>query len=157
MVTPDEMLEYQNANATITLASGLEEYCASHSDLVGDRGVSPAAREFFRGHDAAHVVFGCSTTLLNEAMVKVWSFFGTTRGLGLIRDYRLPESQEIYEQLEWGPIARTALRSITVVPRVMARCARMHKRWPWSDFDGHRGESLRDLRREYGIRVLNVE
>ena len=58
------------------------------------------AREFFLCHDTAHVVFGCSTALVNEAMVKIWSFFGTTRGLRLVREYRLPESQEIYEQLE---------------------------------------------------------
>lgn len=36
--------------------------------------------EFFRCHDAAHVVFGCGTGLDDEAVVKIWSFFGTTRG-----------------------------------------------------------------------------
>ena len=151
------MLEYQHSDTSLTLGSGLAEYYASHADLVTGRGVSSPAREFFRCHDAAHVVFGCSTTLLNEAMVKIWSFFGTTRGLSLVREYRLPESQEIYEQLEWGPIAHTALRSVTVVPRVMARCIRMHKRWPWSDFETYRQVPLRELRHEYGIRVLNVD
>ncbi|MCZ6783045.1 MAG: hypothetical protein O7G30_07010 [Proteobacteria bacterium] len=151
------MLEYQHPDTTLTLESGLAEYYASGTDLVNGRGVSPAAREFFRCHDAAHVVFGCDTTLLNEAMVKMWSFFGTTRGLGLVREYRLPESQEIYEQLEWGSIGRTALRSVTVVPRVMARCLRMHKRWPWPDFETYRPLALRELRREYGIQVLIVD
>ena len=151
------MLEYQHADTPLTLESGLAEYYASRADLAGGRGASTAAREFFRCHDAAHVVFGCSTTLLNEAMVKVWSFFGTTRGLGLVREYRLPESQEIYAQLEWGSIARTALRSVTVVPRVMTRCIRMHKRWPWSDSDAVRQVPLRELRRQYGIQVLIVD
>jgi hypothetical protein len=151
------MLEYQRPETTMTLESGLAEYYAGRTDLVSGRGVSAAAREFFRCHDAAHVVFGCSTVLLNEAMVKAWSFFGTTRGLGLVRDYRLPEAQEIYEQLEWDSIARTALRSVVAVPRVMARCVRMHKRWPWSDFEAYRQVALRELRREYGIHVLNVD
>ncbi len=151
------MLEYQRTDSTLTLESGLAEYSASRDDLVGGRGVSREAREFFRCHDAAHVVFGCSTTLLNEAMVKIWSFFGTTRGLSLVREYRLPESQEIYEQLKWGPIGRTALRSVTVVPRVMARCSRMHKRWPWSEFEPYRPVALRELRHEYGIQVLTVD
>ncbi len=151
------MLEYQHSDTTLTLESGLAEYYKSRSDLVGGRGISTAAREFFRCHDAAHVVFSCRTTLLNEAMVKSWSFFGTTRGLSLVREYRLPESKEIYQQLEWGSIARTALRSVTVVPRVMARCVRMHKRWPWSDFDAHRQVALRKLRREYGVEVLIVD
>ncbi len=151
------MLEYQHSDTTLTLESGLAEYYASRADLVGGRGVSPAAREFFRCHDAAHVVFGCSTTLLNEAMVKIWSFFGTTRGLSLVREYRLPESKEIYKQLEWSSIAPTAIRSATVLPRVMTRCVRMHKRWPWSDFEVFQHVELRELRREYGIRVLIVD
>ncbi len=151
------MLDYQHSDTTLTLESGLSEYYASRADLVTGRGVSTAAHEFFRCHDAAHVVFGCSTTLLNEAMVKTWSFFGTTRGLSLVREYRLPESQEIYEQLAWAAIARTALRSVTVLPRVVARCTRMHRRWPWSDFDAHRQVALRELRREYGVEVLIVD
>lgn len=150
------MLEFQQPDTNLTLERGLEEYYSSRSDLAGGRGASQAAREFFRCHDTAHVVFGCDTTLLNEAMVKIWSFFGTTRGLSLMREYRLPESQEIYETLEWGPIGRTAARAVTVVPRVMVRCARMHARWPWSDFEPYLGLTLRDLRAEYGIRVLNV-
>ena len=51
---------------------------------------------------------------------------------------------------------RTALRATVVVPRVFARCRRMHKRWPWSDFDSHRQVELWELRREYGIEVLTV-
>lgn len=151
------MLDFQHADASLTLDEGLAEYYASRSDLAGGRGASAEAREFFRCHDAAHVVFGCSTTLLDEAMVKIWSFFGTTRGLRLLREYRLPESQEIYEELEWGEIARTASRSLVVVPRVMARCARMHARWPWAEFEHHRATPLRELRSEYGIRILSLE
>ena len=151
------MLEYRYPDTTLTLESGLAEYYESRTELVDGRGLSPVAREFFRCHDAAHVVFGCSTTLLNEAVVKIWSFFGTTRGLRLVREYRLPESQEIYEQLKWGSIARTAVQSVALAPRVMARCMRMHKRWPWSDFDAYRHVALREVRCEYGIRVLVVD
>ncbi len=151
------MLEYQSPDTDLTLEEGLAEYYASRSDLVGGRGISSDAREFFRCHDAAHVVFGCNTTLLNEAIVKIWSFFGTTAGLSLLRQYRLPESQEVYEQLEWGPIAHTALRSVVVVPRVLLRCLRMHKRWPWSEFDSYRQVLLPELRREFGIEVVTIE
>ncbi len=151
------MFDYQDPEATLTLESGIAEYYASRADLVGGRGLSPRAREFFRCHDAAHVVFGCSTNLVNEAMVKVWSFFGTTGGLGLLRDYRLPEAKEIYEQIPRNLIAPTALRSASAVPQVIARCIRMHRRWPWSDFDAYRKLGLRELRREYGIQVLVVD
>ena len=151
-----DTLEFQSFDSKLTLDQGLGEYYASRDDLVGGRGISDAAREFFRCHDVAHVVFGCNTTLTNEAMVKMWSFCGTTAGFGLLRDYRSPESKEIYETIELGPIVRTTLRSIVVIPRVLARCRRMHKRWPWSDFDAYRQVELSELRREYGIEVLTV-
>ena len=141
----------------LSTESGRAENYANNSGLVDGRSVSPVVREFFRCHDTAHVVFGCSTALVNEAMVKMWSFFGTKRGLRLVREYRLPESQEIYEQLEWDLIARTAVRSITVAPRVIVRCTCMNKRWPWSEFDQFEKLSLADLRHEFGIEVLAVE
>lgn len=75
------MLTFQQANRPATLEQGRIEYYGSQAGLITGRGVSGSAREFFCCHDAAHVVFGCSTTLTNEATVKIWSFFGTTTGL----------------------------------------------------------------------------
>lgn len=148
------MLDFQHPDSTSTLEAGLREYYASREGLVTGRG-SDVAREFFRCHDVAHVVFGCSTSLIDEAKVKMWSFFGTTGGLGLARYYRLPESKEIYETITFGPIVRTGLQSLVVVPRVLARCTRMHERWPWDAFDAHLSVPLSELRRHYGIDVLS--
>ena len=151
------MMTFQIPDAELTLEEGLAEYYASRNDLVGGRGISSDAREFFRCHDAAHVVFGCSTTLLDEAVVKIWSFFGTTAGLCLVRKYRLPEAKEVYGQLRWATIARTTIQSLVIVPRTLSRCIRMRKRWPWSDFDCYRKVSLSELRREFGIEPLATE
>ncbi len=151
------MLDFQRRDTTLTLAQGLAEYYASCDGLVSGRGLSPRAREFFRCHDAAHVVFGCSTDLLDEAAVKIWSFFGTTGGLGLLRDYRLPEAQEIYETLEVGEIARVALRSIVLVPRVLAACWRMSERWPWAEFEPYLDEPLVEIRRDFAILPVQDE
>jgi hypothetical protein len=137
-----------------TLRAGIGDYYASRSDLVSGRGMSPAATKFFRCHDAAHVVFGCSTSLTDEAVVKLWSFFGTTAGFSLVRAYRLPESQEIYTRLEWEPIVSTAFRSLFLAPLVITRCLRMKKRWPWSEFEQYLDVPIRDLRHEYGIRIV---
>ncbi len=150
------MLSFQFPDCEITLEEALTEYYGSRDDLLTGRGISDSARKFFRCHDAAHVVFGCSTTLTNEAMVKVWSFFGTTAGFSLLRDYRSPESKEIYEQIRWSDVGRTALRSVANVPLVLFRCLRMHKRWPWSDFGQYLDVPLAEIRREYGIRVVTT-
>ncbi len=149
------MLEYQRQDASLTLADGLLEYYASREGLVGGRGISEAARTFFRCHDAAHVVFGCTTSLPDEGVVKLWSFFGTTAGLRLLRDYRLPESQEIYGQLRWREMVAAAATAVTAIPRVLWRARQMHKRWPWSGFDAYLSVPLGELRREFGIRLLS--
>ena len=102
LATGWSMLQYQRPDSDLTLAEGLHEYYASREGLVSGRGISEQAREFFRCHDAVHVVFGCSTALIDEAAVKLWSFFGTSGGLNVWRGYRLPESKEIYEQIRGG-------------------------------------------------------
>ena len=150
------MLSFQSPDCEITLEESLGEYYGSRDDLVTGRGASDSARKFFRCHDAAHVVFGCSTTLTNEAMVEIWSFFGTTAGFSLIRDYRSPESKEIYEQIEWGDVPGTALRSTVNLPLVLFRCLRMKKRWPWSDFEKYTNVRVAEIRREFGISIVTV-
>jgi hypothetical protein len=119
--------------------------------------MSAAAREFFRCHDAAHVVFGCDTTLTNEGVVKLWSFFGTTAGLGLLRDYNSPESKEIYQQIGPADVLTTTVQLLPLVPRVLVRCARMKKRWPWAEFEASLERKLVEIRAEYGIEVLGTE
>jgi hypothetical protein len=148
------MLQYQRPDTELTLAEGLREYYASREGLVSGRGISEEAREFFRCHDAAHVVFGCSTALLDEAVVKIWSFFGTSAGFALWRGYRLPESKEIYEQITWRDTAATGFRAVVAVPLVLGRCLRMRRRWPWADFERHLEVPLPEIRREYGIQPL---
>ena len=150
------MLKFQQAETEMTLREGLGEYYGSQAGLVTGRGASDSAREFFRCHDAAHVVFGCSTSLTNEAIVEIWSSFGTTAGLSLLRDYRSPESKEIYQQIKWSDVPETALRSLVSVPRVLLRCRKMRKRWPWHDFDGYLDLRLDAIRNEFGVAIVAV-
>jgi len=147
------MLQYQRPHTEVTLAEGLREYYTSREGLVSGRGISEEAREFFRCHDAAHVVFGCSTALVDEAAVKVWSFLGTDGGLAVWRGYRLPESKEIYEQITWRDTVTTAVRAAATLPLVVWRCLRMRERWPWTDFDRHLWRPLSEIRSEYGIEL----
>lgn len=147
-------MEYQRAESVQTLGEGLAEYYGSRGDLLQGRGLSAAAQDFFRCHDAAHVVFGCSTTLVQEGIVKIWSFFGTTEGFKLLRGYRLPESQQIYERLGWGEIASATLRLVVAVPLVIWRSSRMRKRWPWHEFERYDAMPLAEIRREFGIELV---
>lgn len=74
------MARYQDPECSLTLAEALAEFRELHAETLYTREMSDDSREFFRRHDIAHVVFACDTSLLNEAMVKFWTAFGTTLG-----------------------------------------------------------------------------
>lgn len=75
-----------------TLGEGLAEYHEKNPGLRKDHELSIDAREFFRCHDVVHVVYGCSTSMPDEAVVKLASLFGTTAGFQVLKGYRLNES-----------------------------------------------------------------
>lgn len=150
------MHAFEHQDSLQTLAEGVAEYYRSNPELAQGRGMSPAAQEFFRCHDAVHVVYGCGNALNDEAIVKMASLFGTTGGLDILRGYRLHESLEIYKKLRVIDVLLSMVQSIFfLIPRTLVRCARQHSRWPWNNFEKHLHVPLRDLRQEFGIRVAH--
>jgi hypothetical protein len=147
------MLAYQAQDCTVTLTEGIGAYYGAHPFLKRGATLSVEAQEFFRCHDAVHVVYGCDTSLPHEAIVKLSSFFGTTEGLGVMRGYRLYESLDIYRELRTADILHTIALAPVQVPRTLWRCARQTRRWPWAAFDAYMNVPLRDLRADFGIRV----
>lgn len=137
----------------MTLAEGLADYYARNPLLKRGESLSGPAAEFFRCHDAAHVVFGCGTSLTDEAIVKLSSIFGTTGGLSVLRGYALYESLDIYRTLPFREVVKTLLVASVVVPRTIFGCLRQRARWPWSSFDDHLNVPLRDIRRTFGVKV----
>jgi len=151
----DIVKSYQLQDSPQTLAEGIGEYYAANPGLANVRTISPEAQEFFRCHDAAHVVFGCGTALDDEAVVKIASIFGTTAGLHVLKGYRAHESIQIYKQLPLRAVLRSVAHSTVIVPRSAFRCLRQHSRWPWAEFEPYLAVPLRDIRREFGITVAH--
>lgn len=149
------MHRYQQQYSTQTLLEGLEEYHSSNTGLLGRRPLSAEAETFFHCHDVVHVVFGCNTTLPDEAVVKISTLFGTSVGLRVFRGYGTAESKEIYRKLSLFEIAVTTLQSIILVPLTIWRCARMRKRWPWRHYERYLDMPLSEIRRKFGIRVAH--
>lgn len=147
------MHAFEAQDCTMTLAEGLADYYARNPLLTRGESLSGPAAEFFRCHDAAHVVFGCGTSLTDEAIVKLSSIFGTTGGLSVLRGYALYESLDIYRTLPLSEMLKTLSVATVVVPRTIFRCLRQRARWPWSAFDDLQNLRLCDIRRMFGIRV----
>ena len=151
------MHAYQHQNAPLTLREGVAEYYRENPGLKRDDELSNATKEFFRCHDAIHVLYGCDTSLQHEAVVKLSSIFGTTGGLSVMEGYRLHDSVDIYRKLRPTDILSTMLASFVIVPRTIWRCSRQAKKWPWSDFEAHLDTPLAALREEFGIKVAQTK
>lgn len=115
-------LRYQQQRSSQTLQQGLDEYFAAYPGLVQARALSPAAQTFFRCHDTVHVVYGCSVSLQDEAVVKIASIFGTTEGFSALKGYALHESRDIYQQLGVAEVLRNIGPAIVSVPQTLLRC-----------------------------------
>ncbi len=155
---------YLEPNSTMTLAEGLREYYAVHPDLFSPEEL--ANREelgdlgrFFAAHDACHVLFGLDTDLVDEALADTWTFAGTdVKWAQLMSYFKRPEQRSFFVELFseigwWSTIWRTA----TAVPKVVValfRARKMKKKWPIFEWNHHLARPLIELRREFGIRVL---
>lgn len=148
------MHEYQLQDSHLSLRDGIAEYRRVHPFLKRGGQVGAAAATFFERHDAVHVLYGCDTSLIHEAVVKIASIFGTTGGFAVLTDYGLRDMDAIYRDLGGGEIVRTIARCVVAVPRTVWRCSRQNAKWPWSTFEEHLETPLAELRQTFGIRVV---
>ncbi|MBP8310355.1 MAG: hypothetical protein KAY46_23970 [Burkholderiaceae bacterium] len=144
---------FESPTSTQTLAEGLAEYFAANPGLKRGESLSAEARAFFQAHDAVHVVYGCGTSMSDEAVVKLASLLGTTGGLSILRGYRLHESIDIYRSLPLGGTLAALARAPYLIARTWWRCWRQHRPWPWSDHDAYMAVPLTDIRERFGITV----
>ncbi len=149
--------QFEAQGSTQTLAQGLAEYFAANPALKRQESLSSAAaREFFRSHDIVHVLYGCSTTLPDEAIVKLASLFGTTGRWSVLRGYASHEALDIYTKLPFASMALALLVAPYLIARTVGRCWRQPKRWPWAENEHLIDEPLFRLRAEYGITVARA-
>ncbi len=149
--------QFESPLSTQTLAQGLAEYFAANPSLKRQESLlSPEARQFFRSHDIVHVLYGCDTTMPDEAVVKLSSLFGTTGGAGILRGYANHETLDIYTKLPLGGTLLALLVSPYLIVRTVWRCARQTQRWPWVENHQYLETPLVELRSKFGIVVAHA-
>jgi hypothetical protein len=153
---PPQPHGYEFSSSTQTLAEALAEYYAVNPDLKRGGSLSPEAQQFFRCHDAVHVLYGCGTSMPDEAIVKLASLFGTTGGLSVLQGYRLHESLDIYRQLPLRSTLVALLIAPYLIARTIWRCFRQRDAWPWSLHDQYMNSPLDKLRIRFGIKVAHA-
>ena len=148
--------QFESPRSTQTLAEGLAEYFAAHSELKRENQLASAeARRFFRSHDMVHVLYGCGTSMPDEAIVKLASLFGTTGGVQVLRGYTHHETLDIYRRLPWASTVAALVASPYLIARTIWRCSRQPRRWPWTENERFMNIRLDELRAMFGIRVAH--
>lgn len=149
---------YQLPDCSATLRSGLAEYRSANfgEGFFEESDLPPASAELFHNHDIVHVVFGLSTQLRHEVLADSWTFFGVDIHW---RDYanylRQPEAQKALEQVGWLRALWIAVLTIPAVVRAYRHSRKMTKRWPWAEHDAYLDVPLVELRREFGIQIID--
>jgi hypothetical protein len=157
MTQPNTMPHrFESPDSRQTLAEGLAEYFEANPELVREGHVeTDAARQFFRSHDLVHVLYGCSTSMPDEAIVKVSSLFGTTGGWRVLGGYVHHEVLPIYRRLPLWSTLIALLSAPFLIVRTLWRCSRQPRRWPWADNEQYLDRPLDELRAMFGIKVAH--
>jgi hypothetical protein len=147
--------EYTHQESSQTLREGLAEYCARNPALLEPGEMDAEAAALFRQHDAAHVVFGCDTTVRGETLIDTWTIFASTLGLRGYRAYlELPQVNRIFSDIGYGRIAIALVRCLPDIVRVIWRSRRLSRKWPWREHERYLDHRLRDIREEFHVRVV---
>ena len=148
-------LRYASQASSQSLREGLAEYYERNPALLDPAQLDAASAELFRQHDAAHVVFGCDTSLRGETLVDTWTLFGSTLGLrGYLAYLRLPEVNQVFAEAGARRIASELLRCLPDVLRVVWRGGWLRRKWPWQSHAEHLDRPLAEIRERFGIRVV---
>lgn len=146
---------YVRQDSAQTLGAGLAEYHACNPGLLDPGEMSPEAAALFRQHDAAHVVFGCDTTLRGETLIDTWTIFGSSIGLrGYLAYLRLPQVNQLFAQTGYGRMALELLRCLPDLLRVVWRSRRLARKWPWREYECYLERRLCDIRAELDLWVV---
>lgn len=145
-------------NPELTLREAIEELYEENAALFARRDLSPEAKEFFRSHDTAHVVFGCDTSLFGEGVVKIFTIWGSSLGFWRhVAGYAEADAFSLFRQYSVRHLARHIGKLLLAAPRAFIRARRMHRPWPWSDHGEYLDVPLKEIRREFNIRVFGGE
>jgi hypothetical protein len=148
-------LRYVSQTSHQTLREGLAEYYERNPALLDPAHMTPEAAKLFRQHDAAHVVFGCDTSLRGETLIDTWTIFGSTLGLrGYLAYLRLPQVNQLFAEAGFLGITRELLGSLGDVLRVAFRGARLRRKWVWQAYAEQLDHPLIEIREQHGIRVV---
>ena len=141
----------------ITLKQGLEKFYKEHKSHLNHNkeGIPSEVKSFFKSHDIAHVLFGCDISLFGEGSVKIWTIFGTTLGFWKhISAYKKANAFELSKNFSLAHVVSNIFKFLISIPVLIIRSKKMHKPWPWSEYEPYLDTPISEIRKEFNIHIL---
>ena len=136
----------------LTLREAIEVFQLKNSKIISETIIPDESKHFFYCHDIAHVVFDCDTSLRGEAIVKLWTIFGTSMGFRKhLEEYSNANAFELFTQYSLMHVVKNIMKIILVAPVVIIRAKKMKKSWPWALFDQYLDVPVNEIRSEFNI------
>ena len=148
---------YQTQDSPMTVREGLAEYYRANPEITQPGEGSAIGEVFFASHDVTHVVFGTTTSVRDEAINDMWSMFALdipareyiSRGLDV------PEVKALFTLSSMWEFLVESLRLPLYIPTIRRHAKAMTKPWPWKGFESYLDLPLAEVRREFGIEVID--
>ena len=138
-----------------TLQQGVAEFHKKNQKYFSEKIQSKDGDHFLKCHDAAHVVFGCGTTLYGEGVVKIWTTFGTNLNfLEVTRGYRSVNAHHLASEFSFSHVVKNIFKLLAVIPKAIYRAKSMKKAWPFNEYADYLDTPIVDIREEFNIRVI---
>ena len=156
------MIKYTQQESTQTLKEGLEEYYSTNPQQVkefSDR--IPVLAD----HDITHVIFGLGTSIEEESLLDTWTIRGTDISWKEIYEYAFDKEFKnltkiiVKDQGGWFNVIKVVIKCIPLKIKIhFNRIPMMKKKWPYSNVTNEMmSASIKDLRNQYGIKVLDYK
>jgi ubiquinone biosynthesis protein Coq4 len=149
-------LRFKEQDSPQTLREGLKEF---YGNLGGEAlalaEVDASVAQLMHAHDAAHVVFGCDTTLRGELLADSWTLAASTMTVGQYMAYlREPLIQEVFRSIPVGALTKDLVASLPRLAVLLVRSRQQREPWAFDAYREHLDRPLADIRAEFNIRVL---
>lgn len=145
-----------NKDENITLRQGLEEFYYLYQNQLRhtESEIPSEVKSFFKSHDIAHVLFDCDISLFGEGSVKIWTIFGTTLGFWQhLKAYKMANAFELASNFNLAHVFNNFFKLLISIPQLIIRCKKMHKPWPWAEFEIYMNTPIIEVRKEFNIIV----
>ncbi|AJC48358.1 hypothetical protein IB642_04575 [Allofrancisella guangzhouensis] len=151
---------YLKQDCSLTLQECLEKYNKNYPFLNANNGHDEASK-WFRNHDITHVIFGTKPfQIRGEAINDIWTLIGSNvtfkgyKEFFKFVDYKTVINSYLKKYKYKFIVYLVTLGYIPICVLAAFRAFKMTKKWDWYNYDNYLNTPVKDIRKEFNIKVI---